>query len=198
MERKSFLKYLMENFFGFSGMYEEIKKSKTIKILVFAYTAVLLILFFLSCITYNGVVRFFISLLYGFSLLFIGYVLSVIVLCDRPIKIGTSHEYSYCYNEDKEYKKTRQYKRTKIFGIILIILGIVLVFKTNSYRNHYKFLCGTFYIYPKENAYHIYEDCDETLEPYEIRGFEIEKRYPNMKLCPYCEEVEAEGSRGKQ
>lgn len=160
-------------------------------------TAVLGVLFALSHFLHSNLVSYLINLTNGYSLLFIGYILALIILLDFEVEIDEP-EQSY-WGKKKEQRKPFKYRLTVVWSIMLLLLGIIAVYYSNKYRRQYSFECDTFWVDKEAAIYHLNwnDDCSiagnaENLE--EMQGFQITKSF---KLCEECEEcldeVEAEG-----
>lgn len=169
-------------------------------------TCVLVVLFGLSLICHYSFVSSTLSMVTGTSLLFIVYIAALIVLLDYEVDV---EEYSLfeeknegCsrnYIERKEIEKTREYKRTIVWGIVLILLGVLAVYFSNRYRKHYAFECETYLVDHQAGIYHF--DLDNGCELIEagnwerLHGYQINKSY---KLCNWCENwAEDAESRGE-
>jgi len=152
-------------------------------------TVILIVLYVLSHFLYSDIVRYFIELTNGTSLLFIGYVLSLILFLDIEVDIDEP-EQENC----KEIAKTRKpfkYKLTIIWGIVLIGLGIAAIYYSEKYRNQYTFECESYLVDEKAGIYHLDwgVDCgftDEAEILVEMKGFQIPKSF---KFCEGCEEM---------
>lgn len=160
-------------------------------------SCILIVLYVLSSFFHTGIISWLLNLTSGTSLLFIGYIAAIIVLADRRVEVYEPEYYSF-HNEDKKPKPFK-YKLTIVWGVILLILGIVAIYYSNRYRNHYSFECKTFLVDEKSGIYHLewYDECEKAAQAEELKslkGYQIEKKY---KFCDYCEEyqkeVEAEG-----
>lgn len=148
------------------------------------------ILFGLSYFFHSGIISYFVNLANGFSLLFIGYVLALILLLDIEVSVED--------NDDKT--KTIKYKLTIVWFVLLILLGIIAIYYSNRYRNHYAFECETYLVDEKAGIYHLDWDIEcsaaeeaESLEP--MKGYQIDKSF---RFCDACEELldDAEAETG--
>ena len=93
-------------------------------------TGILIVLYVLSFFFHVGIIRYLLNLTSGTSLLFIGYILAVIILLDIEVDVEES-EKSYWKDEKKETKPFK-YKLTIIWGVVLLALGIVAIYYSNS------------------------------------------------------------------
>lgn len=150
-------------------------------------TGILIILYVLSSLFHVGIISSLLNLTSGTSLLFIGYIAAIIVLADKRVEVYEP-EY-YLHNEVKEPKPFK-YKLTIVWGIILLVLGIVAIYYSNRYRNHYSFECETFWVDEKAGIYHLdwNDDCSiaenaESLN--EMQGYQIDKAF---KFCEECQD----------
>lgn len=149
-------------------------------------SGILMILYILSHYFHLGIVSWLLNLTSGTSLLFIGYIAAIIVLADRRVEVDEPE--NYLYNEIKEPKPFK-YKLTIVWGVTLIALGIVAIYNSNRYRNHYAFECETFLVDEKAGIYHLdYIECSvaeeaESLE--EMKGYQIDKTF---RFCEECQE----------
>ena len=158
-------------------------------------TGILIILYVLSSLFHVGIISSLLNITSGTSLLFIGYIAAIIVLADKRVEVDEP-EY-YLHNEVKEPKPFK-YKLTIVWGIILLVLGIVAIYYSNRYRNHYSFECETFLVDEKNGIYHLdwNDDCSiaekaESLE--EMQGYQIDKSFKFCEECQEClEELESE------
>jgi hypothetical protein len=131
-------------------------------------------------------------------LLFIGYIFALIILLD--IEVDVEEEEKKYLEGVKKKNKPFKYKLTIVWGGVLLILGIVAIYYSNKYRNHYAFECETYLVDEEAGIYHIDWDLDcgafddvEYLEP--MKGYQINKSF---KFCENCEEMldEAESETG--
>ena len=115
-------------------------------------TAVLGVLYALSHFVHSGLVSYLLSLTNGYSLLFIGYILTLIVLLDFEVVIDEPE--STYWGQKKDTRKPLKYKLTVVWGIILLLLGIIAIYYSNKYRRHYSFECDSFLVDKKAGIYH--------------------------------------------
>lgn len=160
-------------------------------------TAVLGVLYALSHFVHSGFVSYLINLTNGYSLLFIGYIVALIILFDFEVEIDEPKQ-TY-WGQEKEPKKPFKYKLTVVWGIVLLLLGIIAVYYSNKYRRHYSFECDSFLVDKKAGIYHLdwNDDCSiaedaDNLE--EMQGFQIAKSFKFCEECEeYLDEMESEG-----
>lgn len=150
-------------------------------------SGILIILYVLSSFFHAGIISSLLNLTNGTSLLFIGYIAAIIVLAD--IRVEVDEPENYWHKEEKEPKPFK-YKLTIVWGVILLALGIVAIYYSNRYRNHYSFECETFLVDEEAGIYHLdwNDDCSvaekaESLE--EMKGYQINKAF---KFCEECQE----------
>lgn len=150
-------------------------------------TGILIVLYILSYYFHAGIINYLIKLTNGTSLLFIGYILAVIILLD--IEVDVEEPEKNYLGEEKKEPKPFKYKLTIVWGVILLALGIVAIYYSNRYRNHYAFECDTFLVDEKAGIYHLdYIECSvaeeaESLE--EMKGYQIDKTF---RFCEECQE----------
>jgi hypothetical protein len=156
-------------------------------------TCVLGVVLILTFIVHWGFISSILNLVTGTSLLFIVYVACAIVYFDKQIEVEIEDERRWMY-EITPYKdrKPKGYTKTKVWGIILIIIGISVIYVSNRYRKHYSFECETFLVDSSKGLYHLNgfnKDCEEIekgtiLVP--MKGYKIENS--NYSFCPCCDE----------
>lgn len=159
------------------------------KLISLVGTVILIVLYTLSHCFHSDIIRYFIELTNGTSLLFIGYILSLILTLDIEVSIDEPEHENY-----KEITKTRKpfkYKLTIIWGVLLIGLGIAAIYYSEKYRNQYVFECETYLVDEKAGIYHLDWDvdcgfADEAEKLIEMKGFQIPKSF---KFCEGCEEM---------
>ena len=131
------------------------------------------------------------NLITGTSLLFIVYVAALIVLLDKEVKVETHSDSTIA---KQKVKKPFTYKLTIVWGLFLVVGGIVAIYGTNKYRRYYAFQCKKVFVVNKgDNFYHLYEECShcENAEHlYVAKGYQMEKAH--LKLCPECAELAEE------
>lgn len=143
--------------------------------IVLVGTPIFLVIFGLTFLCHWDIVCSLFILVSGFSLLFIAYIFSLILVIDRLL----------LYRVFKE--RAPHYSLTTIWGIVLIGLGITLCFVTNNYKKQYKFDCAEWYVDEESQLYHWNKKCDKigstthVAKGYEIRGQEL-------VFCDYCKD----------
>lgn len=143
--------------------------------IVLVGTPIFLVFFGLTFLCHWDIVCSLFSLVSGFSLLFIAYIISLILVIDRLLL------YRVCK------KRASHYSLTVIWGIVLIVLGITLCFVTNNYNKQYKFDCADWYVDETKGIYHWSKKCDNmSSDTYVIKGYEI--RGKGLELCDYCKD----------
>ncbi len=178
----SFLKNILGR-----NTYNEFKEYA--KVVVPIGTCVLVVLVGLSMIVHWNFVSSLLSLVTGTSLLFIAYVVGVVLLLDRGVDVVLEKDWNGCYNFPTT--KPQGYKRTVVWGIFLICIGIGSIYATNKYRKHYAFECDSFLVDENKGIYHLdgyNDDCDEIDDSYDLirmKGFEIEEK--GYTFCASCE-----------
>ncbi len=155
-ERESFFIRITGDFYDFvSGFAIPI---------VLVGTPIFLVLLGLTFLCHWDIVCSLFSLVSGFSLLFLAYIISLILVIDRLLLYRVSKE------------RATHYSLTVIWGIVLIGLGITLCFVTNNHNKQYKFDCAEWYVDEENHLYHWNKKCDKigstthVAKGYEIRG----------------------------
>ena len=185
MEKQSFLSNLIgkTNYHGFKEEYA--------LVIFFIGTGLLAILTPLTFFCYWGILSSFLNLITGTSLLFIVYVAALIVLLDKEVKVETHSDSTIA---KQKVKKPFTYKLTIVWGLFLVVGGIVAIYGTNKYRRYYAFQCKKVFVVNKgDKFYHLYEECShcENAEHlYVAKGYQMEKAH--LKLCPECAELAEE------
>ena len=177
MEKQSFLSNLIgkANYHGFKEEYA--------LVIFFIGTGLLAILTPLTFFCYWGILSSFLNLITGTSLLFIVYVAALIVLLDKEVKVET---HSNSTIAKQKVKKPFTYKLTIVWGLFLVVGGIVAIYGTNKYRHSYAFQCKDVYVVNKgDKFYHLYDECSQCENAkylYVAKGYQMEKA--QIKLCP--------------
>ena len=159
---------------------------------------ILILLYVLSHYFHSDFLSYLVSLTNGYSLLFIGYVVILIVLLDIEVEVEEP-EHPY-WEKKKEVAKPFKYKLTIVWSIVLLILSIVAIYYSNRYRNHYAFECETFLVDKKAALYHLdwNSDCsiaEKAEELEEMQGYQINEKFKFCEECRDCmEDVESEAS----
>ncbi|MBR1798519.1 MAG: efflux RND transporter permease subunit [Bacteroidales bacterium] len=137
-------------------------------------TIIYLVLFGLTFICHWPIVCNLYSLVSGFTLISIVYVLSVILVLDNILL------YKVCHSQPP-------YRATIIWGVVLIVAGIVFLFLTNHHKKQYRFDCSEWLIDETTGLYHVTYDCEEIGKAaYIIKGYEL--RECEYDLCEWCKE----------
>jgi len=169
--------------------YEDFKSYA--KVIVPIGTIILVILLVLSLFVHWGFVSSLLNLVTGTSLLFIAYIGVIILLLDVEVEVEEP-ESSYYWEEPVKTPKPLSYKLTIVWGVILILLGVLAIYYSNKYRKHYAFECNTFLVDEKAGIYHIdYDnDCEYAANAdnlIRMKGYEIEEN-TTCTFCEWCEE----------
>jgi len=185
MVKHSFLSNLIGN-----SNYESFKEHA--RDVVVGGCCILIILYTLSFFYYSEIISFLLKILTGYSLLFIGFLMELILFLDVEIEEDLTE-----YNDRENNKliiRSKKYLLTIIWGVCLLLMSIFLVFFTNQYWKQYSFKSDTFIVDRHAKIYHLYynDDCEiakkaERLE--EMKGYQIDSSF---KLCSYCKEWEEE------
>lgn len=168
------------------------------KLIVPIGAGILILLYLLSSFFHSGIIKYLLNLTNGTSLLFIVYVLFFVVLLD--IEVDVEEKEKNYWEDEKKAPKPFKYKLTIVWGVVLLSLGIVAIYYSNKYRNHYAFECETYLVDEENGIYHLGWDIDcgalddvDYLEP--MKGYQINESF---KFCENCEEMldEAESETG--
>ena len=181
VRRQSFL----SNLFG-HDTYANLKGVALYVCMVGAF--ILVALYILSYYFHSSVVSYLLNLTNGTSLLFIGYIFALIILLD--IEVDVDEKEKNYWEKEKKDPKPFKYKLTIVWGVVLLALGIVAIYYSNKYRNHYAFECDTFLVDTQRHIYHVdwNDDCDVANEAEELEkryGYEIDDSYT---LCESCKD----------
>jgi len=157
------------------------------KVIVAVGTYLLILFIGQSFFFHSGLISWFLQLLTGTSLLFITYIGALILLLD--IRVDVEEPERHPWEKPKRPQPTMKYKLTKVWAVILIVLGCVAIYASNRYCKEYAFECETFLVDHQHRIYHIEwnEDCEVANEAGELEkmhGYEINGSY---RLCEYCE-----------
>lgn len=186
IESHSYLKDLIGK-----SLYEFLKVEvrKYIPIASIVLVSVLVLTFFFHIEFLSNIL----NLITGTSIIFVIYVAGVLLLFDKGIECDLGDTSSIFY-EDKvaKLKQTPEYRRTKYYAIVLIILAVAAVFFSDRYRKHYAFECTTYYVDTEKGEFHLEEclsDCthledDPPLIP--MKGYEIKKK--DYSFCTCCKD----------
>lgn len=154
-------------------------------------TGFYIILFTLTFFVYWDFISTLLNYVTGTSLLFVVYIGLIIILLNFEVNVEEP-ERQYYRNEPVKLKNTRNYNYTKVWGVMLIILGITTIYLSDRYIKLYSFKCSTFLVDENAGIYHLdYDnDCEYAKESENLvrmKGYEIEE-FTNCTLCKSCEE----------
>jgi hypothetical protein len=150
---------------------------------------VLLVIFALTQFFYCDFLSQVLRLTTGASLIFVVYIIGLILFLDKAIKTEYTpdpHQFGD-YRYTPPIEKPKGYVYTKIWGISLIVLGIVAIYATHKYRKHYAFKCETFLVDEKNGIYHIIDIGDDKSRhcTTKMKGYQIEEH--GYTLCETCD-----------
>ncbi len=156
-------------------------------------TGILLVLFLLSFFVHWRFVSKLLSLVTGTSLLFLVYIAALIVFLDKEVDV--EEPISYYHHDSEQMPKTKSFKLTIVWGVVLILLGISAIFFSNRYRKQYAFDCSTILVDQSAGIYHLewIDDCEVAAESdclEEMKGYEIKGK--GYKICDWCKEYAEE------
>ena len=150
---------------------------------------VMAVLFTLSHFYHSGIINYLLKLTTGTSLLFIAYIAVCILVLDIRVEVEKPEQ--QWGGTKKESPKPLKYILTIVWGVILLVLGIVAIYYSNRYRNHYSFECETFMVDEKDGIYHLdwNDDCSvaekaESLD--EMQGYQMDKTF---EFCEECQDL---------
>ena len=151
--KKSFL----SNIIG-KSLYDELKDYA--KPIVLIGTVILVVLFLLSFFVHWKFVSRLLNLVSGTSLLFIVYVAALILFLDKEVEV--EEPISYYGYDSNQMPKTRSFKLTIVWGVVLLLVGISAIFFSNRYRKQYSFDCSTILVDQSAGIYHLewIDDCE--------------------------------------
>ena len=144
--KKSFISNLIGK-----NLYDELKDYS--KPIILIGTGILLVLFLLSFFVHWRFVSKLLSLVTGTSLLFLVYIAALIVFLDKEVDV--EEPISYYRHDSEQMPKTRSFKLTIVWGVVLILLGISAIFFSNRYRRQYAFDCSTILVDQSAGIYHL-------------------------------------------
>ena len=156
-------------------------------------SCILAVLFLLSLFVHWHFLSSLLNLFTGTSLVFWVYVISLILVLD--IKVDEDESEGYNWSDQVDSPKTKKYKFTIVWGVLLIVIGLSAIFFSNRYRKQYAFDCCTILVDKQSGIYHLkwIDDCELAEESeglVEMKGYEI--RGTSLTLCKWCEEYEEE------
>lgn len=136
------------------------------------YLGVLAIVILLSLFVQWNIVKLFIDCMMGWTLLSIPFIGVLIVVFDKGIYLPQDER------SKPTSKKSVSYRFSMIWGIFLIVVGLVTLYFSNQYKKFYAFQCQTFYLEHPTGVYHLRDRCeyiglDENEKP--IEGISISK-----------------------
>lgn len=164
--RISFLAQLLPTCYGFVLEYRK----------WFMYYLGLVALFLMASVFLKwNFISYCLDLMLGWTIPGALGVFALIILLDFAVKdTRTERE----IQEDYEYRKRntidlkvlwrrilfgvkgKPYKLSILWGITLLVLGIVALHNSNRYRHYYSFLCNDFYVDTTNGIYHLDDRCD--------------------------------------
>ena len=152
---------------------------------------VMAIILGLSYVFYSSIINYFLRLVTGYSLTFVVYVIAWWMVIDFKVEVKKTES---VYSIEK-VEKPKTYKLTIIWGITIVILGIMAMHYSNKYRKHYALLCETFLVDCNSKVYHLEDsDCEglqDAENVKEMKGYEIGKGYIFCEECKeYSDEME--------
>lgn len=120
----------------------------------FIYLDILAIAAILSLFVQWNIVKFFIDCMMGWTLLSIPFIGTLIVSLDKEINLPIAHRW------ESSPKKSVSYKLSMIWGILLIVAGLLTLYFSNQYKKYYAFQCQTFYLEQPSGVYHMRKHCE--------------------------------------
>ena len=180
--RTSFLKDLAPDTYRFLS---------ELKPYAFIYLGVLAIAVLLSLFVQWSIVKFFIDCMMGWTLLSIPFIGVLIVVLDKEINLPQDERW------DSSTAKSVTYKLSMVWGIFLIVTGLVTLYLSNQYKNYYAFQCQTFYIEQSTGVYHLRDRCEymgltededliEGVSISKVKGVDLLDK--DHSLCDACRE----------
>lgn len=162
-----------------------------LKPVALVYACVLTLATILSLFFQSSLIKFFIDYLMGWTLLSVPFVGVLVVILDKEIDLPQKKWY------ESEPPKPTSYKRSKIWGIFLLIAGIIALYYSNRYKEYYAFQCQTIYVEQPREIYHLFKACKHigkdsdgnSIEDYlliETNGADLLNS--NYELCDACRE----------
>lgn len=156
------------------------------------YAIVLVLVFGLSLVFRWSVIKFFIDIMMGWTLLSIPFVGVLIVLLDKTVVIEQVIDY---HGKVIEEVKPKSWRFSVIWGITLCISGLLALYYSAEYKRYYDFQCTTFYVDSNHKLYHYLDDCkygrdeneaDESVKLDTVKGFNLLDI--DYSLCDACQE----------
>lgn len=157
----------------------------------FIYLGVLAIAVLLSLFVQWSIVKFFIDCMMGWTLLSIPFIGVLIVVLDKEINLPQEERW------ESSPTKSVSYKFSMVWGIFLIVGGLVTLYFSNQYKNYYAFQCQTFYIEQPTGVYHLRDRCEyiglaedevpiEGVSISKVKGIDLLDE--DYSLCDACRE----------
>lgn len=140
-----------------------------LKPFAFIYLIILAIVSLLSLFVQWSIVKFFIDCMMGWTLLSIPFIGVLIVIFDKEINLPITQRW------EPSPKKSVSYKLSMIWGIFLMVAGLVTLYFSNQYKKYYAFQCQTFYLEQPSGVYHLRKRC-------EYIGFSQEGQVENVSI----------------
>ena len=135
-------------------------------------TIIFFVLFGLTFVCHWQVVYNLFSLVSGFTMITIVYVLSVIWILDSFLL-------------HKVCNKQPLYKATMVWGVCLITLGLAFMILTGRYKKQCQFDCTEWYVEESTQRYHWIKKCEEIKgDVYVTKGYKIKDK--DLTLCVGC------------
>ena len=158
------------------------------KLIIAIGSCLLAVIFLFSFFFHCKFISCLLDLVTGTSLLFVVYVAAFILVLD--IEVGVDEPQRSCWSESAKKPKTRAYKLTIVWGVILLVFDISAIYFSNIYKKQYAFECNTFLVNHQARIYHIDwdNDCEVASKVGKLekmQGYQIDKSYT---LCKWCEE----------
>lgn len=159
------------------------------KFVIIFGSCILVILFSLSFFLHSGIIKWFLELVTGPSLLFMIYMAAWVLILD--FKVNVEKEELDFWAKPKKKQKSKAYQCTMIWSILLILLSFCAIYFSKKYTKQYAFECSTILVDQRTGIYHLIwiDDCEIAAEAYhleEMKGFEIDTK--NYTLCEWCQE----------
>lgn len=156
-------------------------------IIVAIYTPIFLLFYGLSYVCYWSFFCDIFSFISGTSILFIAYIVAIIVFCDIRVERRGERDL-FDRREPPFSSKSKKYKLTLVWFLVLLALGITAIVLTNRHRKDYAFDCETFFVDESEGLYHINDHCKGIEgDVVEMKGYEI--REHGYNFCDICSDL---------
>ena len=160
------------------------------------YVGVLAIAILLSLFFQWRIVKFFIDCMMGWTLLSIPFIGVLIVVLDKEINLPQEERW------EPVPPKPWSYKFSMVWGIFLILAGLVTLYFSNQYKKYYAFQFQTFYLEHSTAVYHINDDCNyigldeetnENVSISKVKGIDLLDE--GYTLCEACKEWAEDAER---